>query len=413
MRYLPLTAEPRTRWQYCNIMYATVGQALGMLGNFRFGDALRKLIWEPIGMISTTTSPIEAKASMDHLGRSRLSRGYFWNEDHYLPEPYANVEAFAGAGATISSVNDYALWIQALLNAGSNESSPISDAIYRDITTPRAIMNDIPGAGNPIIPPLYTLGWFVAMLGSHKLVTHSGSVTGFGANVYLLPEEGLGIVTMANTMGSSNVAGALIFLEILKKTGKVSSEHDAAHLNSLHESVTGFPQALQWESRKIKGEHFSAGSKLALPGHLTEYFGLYRHPAYGVFNVSLVEGQSTYHGRHGSNVQETIQRTSGPMTLRVRPSKRTWPYELSLKHESNTLFAAEISVSIFHHVTYFSLLTLCSGYTVKATLKTDVVRGVRLRPEIPKSSAVRKSSPSLWQRSGRFSKEILTARSRS
>jgi hypothetical protein len=394
-------------------MYATVGQALGMLGNLRFGDVLRKLIWEPIGMISTTTSPREAKASMDHLGRSRLSRGYYWNEDHYLPEPYADVQAFAGAGATISSVNDYALWIQALLNAGSNDSSPISDAIYRDITTSRAIMSDIPGAGNPIIPPLYTLGWMVAMLGSHKLVTHSGSVTGFGANVYLLPEEGLGIVTMANTMGSSNVAGALIFLEILKKIGKAPSVHDAAHLNSLHQSVSSYPQALQWESRMTKGEHLLAESKLALPGHLTEYLGFYRHPAYGVFNVSLVEEQSIYHGRLASNVQDTIASTSTPITLHVRPSKRTWPYELSLKHESDTLFAAEISVSDIHQVTYLSSLTFSSGSTVRVTLKMDVVRQVRLGPEVPGLPAVRKSSPSLWQRLGLFSKEISTARSRS
>jgi CubicO group peptidase (beta-lactamase class C family) len=413
MKDLPLTAEPRTKWQYCNIMYATVGQALTMLGGLRFGDVLRKLIWEPIGMRSTTTSFAEAKASKNHLGKSRLSRGYFWNEDHYLPEPYPNVDAIAGAGATISSVNDYALWIQTLLNAGSNDSSPISDAIYRDITTSRAIMNDIPGAGDPSLPPLYTLGWFVAMLGSHKLVTHSGSVTGFGANVYLLPEEGLGIVTMANTMGSSNVAGALIFLQILKRIGQASSVHDAAHLNTLHESVISYPQAHQQESRRTKTENISAEQKLALPGHPKEYLGLYRHPAYGVFNVSLVDEPSAYPGRHASNVQETIPTTSDPIALHVRPSRRTWPYEIFLKHESNTLFAAEVSVSVFHQVTHFPLLTSCSGFMVRATLKMDVVRGVRLSPEVPKSSAVKRWSPSLWQRSGRFSKEISMARSRS
>jgi hypothetical protein len=345
MRNLPLTAEPRTKWQYCNIMYATVGQAIGMRGNLRFGDALKKLIWEPIGMTSTTTSPKEAKAAKDQSGRSRLSRGYFWKEDHFIPEPYANIEGLPGAGATISSVNDYALWIQALLNAGSNDSSPISDAIYRDITMPRTIMNDLPGAGAS--PPLYALGWFVTMLGSRKLVTHSGSVTGFGANVYLLPDEGFGIVTMANTMGSSNMAGALMFLEVLKKLGQVSSTHDAAHLNSLHGSITSHPGVHLKKFRSTKGEQVSTNQKLHLPGHLREYVGSYGHPAYGVFNVSLIEDKAARHGGHASNLQETITATSAPIKLHVRPSERTWPYELSFKHESDTLFAAELLVSDF------------------------------------------------------------------
>jgi hypothetical protein len=326
-------------------MYAAVGQAIGMRGNLRFGDVLKKLIWEPIGMKSTTTSPKEAKAAEDQLGRSRLSRGYFWNEDHYIPEPYANIGGLPGAGATISSVNDYALWIQALLNAGSNESSPITDAIYRDITMPRTIMNDIPGA--EASPPLYALGWFVTMLGSHRLVTHSGAVTGFGANIYLLPDEGLGIVTMANTMGSSNTAGALIFLEIFKKLGKVSSAHDVVHLKSLHDPVTSHPGVHLEKLRGAKGKQVSTDPRLPLPGHLREYVGFYRHPAYGVFNVSMIEDQTIRHGGHASNLQETIKATSAPIKLHVRPSERTWPYDLSFKHESDTLFAAELFVSGF------------------------------------------------------------------
>jgi hypothetical protein len=347
MRDLPLTAEPRTKWQYCNIMYATVGQWLAMQGGLSFGDVIRKLIWQPVGMMSTTASLKEAKASIDHFGRPRLSRGYFWNEDHYLPESYPNIKADAGAGATISSVNDYALWIQTLLNAGSNDSSPITDSIYRDITGARMVMNDIPGAG-ATIPPLYALGWFNTMIGSHTLITHSGSVTGFGTNVYLLPDEGFGVVTMGNTMVSSNQAGALIFLAILKKLGKVSPEHDAAHLNSLHESVISHQQGYQQESRKLKSEH-STDSKLPLPGHLKEYIGLYRHPAYGVFNVSTIEEQSYYQGRFVEGLQEAITSTSASVKVNARPSTRSWPYEITLKHESNTLFTAELFVSLHIH----------------------------------------------------------------
>jgi len=322
-----------------------------MLGNLRFGDMLQKLIWTPIGMISTTTSLKEARASKDHLGRTRLSRGYFWNEDHYIPEPYADLAAAAGAGATISSVNDYALWVQTLLNAGRNSSSPISDAIYRDITRPRTIIDVIvPGAPAQPIPPLYALGWINTMIGSHTLITHSGAVTGFGANVYLLPDLGVGVVTMANTMGSSNQVGALIFLQILKKLGVVLPPHDAVHLDSLHEIVIASPKIYQQYSEKVKSERVSTVSKLPLPGNTWEYVGLYRHPAYGVFNVSLIDDQSTSYNIRTPNAQDPILSAPAEISLHIQPSNRTWPYEIALKHESDTLFAAECFVSVTYNL---------------------------------------------------------------
>ncbi|KAG9962154.1 beta-lactamase/transpeptidase-like protein, partial [Aureobasidium melanogenum] len=341
MKHLPLTAEPRTKWQYCNLMYGTVGQALAMLSGIDFSDMLKKLIWEPIGMRSTTTSTKEAMAARDKNGQRTLSRGYFWNKDHYLPEPYVNLDSLAGAGATISSVNDYALWIQALLNAGTNDSSAINEAIYKDLTGARTIMGGLFDTIQPI-PPLYALGWINIMAGAHEVITHSGSVTGFGANVYIFPGEEIGLVSMANTMGSSNQAGALIFIEILKRLGKASSVNDTAHLDSLHESLVSHPKAHKHSSSAINDKHISTGPDLPLPGSLVDYIGSYHHPAYGVFNVSLVEDERNHYGGHGAGSQEPFSATSVKSSLRIVPSVRTWPFEISLKHKSNTLFATKI-----------------------------------------------------------------------
>ncbi|KAG9604015.1 beta-lactamase/transpeptidase-like protein, partial [Aureobasidium melanogenum] len=341
MKHLPLTAEPRTRWQYCNLMYGTVGQALAMLSGIDFGDVLTKLIWKPIGMRSTTTSLREAEAARDHRGQKKLSRGYFWNKDHYLPEPYANLDPLAGAGATISSVNDYALWIQALLNAYTNNSSPINEAIYKDITGARTIMGGLFGTVQQI-PPLYALGWNNIMAGSHEVITHSGAVTGFGANVYILPGEEIGLVSMANTMGSSNQAGVLIFIEIMKRLGKMSLVNDTAYLNSLHESLVSYPKAHQRLSSAIWDNDISTGPELPLPGRLVDYLGSYHHPAYGVFNVSLVENEPNYYRRHTASSQEPIPSSSTRVSLRILPSHRTWPYKMSLEHKSNTLFMTQI-----------------------------------------------------------------------
>jgi CubicO group peptidase (beta-lactamase class C family) len=56
LRYLPLTAEPRIRFQYSNIMYAVVGHVIETLEGVWLGDFLRERIWEPLGMESTVGS---------------------------------------------------------------------------------------------------------------------------------------------------------------------------------------------------------------------------------------------------------------------------------------------------------------------------------------------------------------------
>lgn len=53
LRYLPLSAELRTRYQYCNMMYVTAAYVIETLTGFWLGDLLRERIWKPLEMKST------------------------------------------------------------------------------------------------------------------------------------------------------------------------------------------------------------------------------------------------------------------------------------------------------------------------------------------------------------------------
>jgi CubicO group peptidase (beta-lactamase class C family) len=53
LRYLPLTAEPRTRFQYCNMMFVVISHVIEALEGMWLGDFLRERIWKPLGMNST------------------------------------------------------------------------------------------------------------------------------------------------------------------------------------------------------------------------------------------------------------------------------------------------------------------------------------------------------------------------
>jgi CubicO group peptidase (beta-lactamase class C family) len=55
MRHLPLTAEPRTRFQYSNQMYGVASHVIETLTGSWLGDVLNEKIWEPLNMKATVS----------------------------------------------------------------------------------------------------------------------------------------------------------------------------------------------------------------------------------------------------------------------------------------------------------------------------------------------------------------------
>ena len=78
LRYLPMTAEPRTTFQYCNIMYAVVTGLLEKLTGLKLETILRQNFWEPLGMASTSFGGFNVQ--------NKLARGYYWNPDSSATE---------------------------------------------------------------------------------------------------------------------------------------------------------------------------------------------------------------------------------------------------------------------------------------------------------------------------------------
>lgn len=83
MRHLPLTAEPRTRWQYCNTMFGAVGGMIQRHTGASLESVLQEWIWDPLGMTST---------GFTNIDEDRIARGYFWQGEHYVPEKYTDLD---------------------------------------------------------------------------------------------------------------------------------------------------------------------------------------------------------------------------------------------------------------------------------------------------------------------------------
>jgi CubicO group peptidase (beta-lactamase class C family) len=230
LRYLPLNANPRTKWQYCNQMYVAATHVIETLtGGQWLGDLLRDWIWEPLGMRSTYFSLPDALAAPEHM-----AAGYVWDKttEQFGTVPFMPVDEIGGAGSVISCVDDYVRWIRSLLR----EEGPLGKGGHEAVKTPRMIISPLSmlpsssSAGSSGGPPydgpdMYGLGWEMASYRGHKFWTHAGGMHAYGAEVFFFPDLGFGAVALGNTAGTSNYVELLLIWDLVDdKLGVPKSE---------------------------------------------------------------------------------------------------------------------------------------------------------------------------------------------
>lgn len=214
LRYLPLNAAPRTKWQYCNQMYVVATHVVETLTGGRWlGDVLRGWIWEPLGMHSTYFSLPDALAAPEHF-----AGGYAWDKEkgEYSTVPFMPVDEIGGAGSVISNVGDYTKWVRSLLR----EDGPLPQSGHDAVKTPRMIVTPLDAlpsaAGGPYdAPMLYSLGWEVLSYRGHRFWTHAGGMHAYGAEVFFFPDLDFGVVGLGNTAESSNTVEKLLIWELV------------------------------------------------------------------------------------------------------------------------------------------------------------------------------------------------------
>ena len=401
-------------------MYGVVTDLLETLTGLKLETILREKFWGPLGMASTSFS--------GPISESRLARGYYWNPEQddssttmaispsksqYFPEVYWNLSDASGAGATISSVKDYALWVKALLGTANatkprNASSPINYALYREILTPRTIRQSLDPNGTDFLPPrLYALGWGIISINGHTIVGHNGGLPGFGTNVFFLPDDGYGIVTMGNTDVSSNLVGSIIASVLLKRKLGLSTEETTSAENSLSAAFSD-SHVHQGRHHHRNGENDGVGvprsqdpdpsppppdwppattANLPLPGAISDFAGMYTHPAYGVLNFTVsISSETSSGGRPGSSF------LYGLPTL-----TRALNYALELHHVTDTLFTARVMLQhgLDPEVVWEHIISVRAVF--KFGLSGEVVETLGIELEEEMVQAARRKGGKFWK----------------
>lgn len=180
---LRLEAEPGTRYVYGNHGFATLGQLVADVSGEPLDRYLREHVFRPLGMGDTDLIRSATVAS-------RLATGYRLRSGG----PVAVTEremVTVGAASARSSPRDMARYVAALLGGGGNDhGSVLEPATIEAMFAPQYRPDPrLAGVG---------LAFFRAELGGHRAVEHQGILPGFNAQIFLAPDDGVGVMAFTN-----------------------------------------------------------------------------------------------------------------------------------------------------------------------------------------------------------------------
>ncbi|KAL4749570.1 hypothetical protein BDW72DRAFT_194707 [Aspergillus terricola var. indicus] len=311
LKYLPMTEEIRTKFQYCNLMYVVAAHLVEKMTNQSFYEFLKENLWGPLNMHSTYLDTAPALAD-----KREISEGYFFNPSTNQTVA-TNLEyspVVRGAGNILTSVNDYAKWVSTLLV----RAPPISEEGYAALFGAHSIV--APVVNPPFsAPDLYGLGWFLQNYKGLQIIQHGGDQVGFGALVVLLPEKETGLTILGNDMMGMDPAKMILAFEIIDGLLGIKQEDRPDWEKIIDTQLAG----LKFSNETLASLYPDlpdSDSLLPHPLELDAYSGHYTHPAYPKLKITtdcperdVLKNPEKWTGARLCASLENL--TSGPMSV--------------------------------------------------------------------------------------------------
>jgi CubicO group peptidase (beta-lactamase class C family) len=277
LAYLQPSADLREKFQYNNLMFLTAGYLIEVLTGQTWEEAVRERVLNPLEMNRTNFSVLDSQKDEDFAQPYREDKG------EIKKIPFRIITNMGPAGSINSSVNEMSHWLMVHLNQGKyKDQTIIQPQTLQDMHLAHMPTGATP-AISEITPADYGMGWFVDTYRGHQRIHHGGNIDGFSAMVWLLPQDGLGFVALANKSGTGlpeliirHAADLILGLEPRDWVGQ-----------AIERKTKG-----EKEQKKAEQKKQTRRQPGTRPAHkLEEYTGLYHHPGYGDLEVFLKDGQ--------------------------------------------------------------------------------------------------------------------------
>jgi CubicO group peptidase (beta-lactamase class C family) len=208
----PLEFNPGEKWAYNNSAYILLGAVIEKVSGKSYEDFIEQEIFAPLGMKSSRYGHQREVIPGRVAGYDKTADGGYRIAEYLsMTQPYA-------AGSLMSTVDDLALWAEAL--AGGKVLK--KESLER-MTTPAKLKSGM--------STKYAYGLGISEEGGARIVEHGGSVFGFVTDLLHMPDQRLVIVVLSNNPAQEPGPGNLAYRVALKSLGKPWEERKAVQLD--------------------------------------------------------------------------------------------------------------------------------------------------------------------------------------
>jgi CubicO group peptidase (beta-lactamase class C family) len=190
------------QYEYSNLGFVLLGQVVSKASGIPFQKYISTRILVPLGMTNTLWE-------FSEIAADKLALGYRWENGDWAIEPMLHDGEGAACGGLITTLDDFAKYVQFHLNAwparDDPDGGPVRRGTVREMQQPFVFSRIAPKVTlldgvtpNPTVSFYgYGLGWSVD---SRQIVTlaHTGGLPGFGSHYRFLPDYDVAVIAFAN-----------------------------------------------------------------------------------------------------------------------------------------------------------------------------------------------------------------------
>lgn len=279
LRHLPPSKPFRSVWQYQNFMYSAAGCVVERLSGMSWEEFVRARIFGPLEM---NASSFGQDARNPALTYATL---YKDNDEGKNEVCEAESVACVGpAGSIRSTARDVGQWLKFNLAKGKyGDQVLLSEANHAELFKPNIPYQLFPFSVDEILQIGYGMGWFIDSFRGERRVEHGGNVSGATTLISMLPDKNIGCAVISNADGAT-LTYALVYAIYDLLLGR-SGEKD--WIKFYHEKRV----ELKAQGKKAFDDFYNSKvPNKPLLHELSEYCGVYNHPAYGDVSVGVDEG---------------------------------------------------------------------------------------------------------------------------
>lgn len=181
---------PGTCHTYQNIAYDTITEVIAARTGQPYGEVVKARLFGPLGMASAS------------VGAAGLTRAGRWARPHNRGTPLALSDAYyhvpAAAGVN-SDIVDLATWMQALMGLHSEVLPPAVLDTAQQARVATASPYGRLSIGRALTDAGYGLGMRSFTYQGHRLLGHSGGLSGYRATMMFDPQTRTGVVMLWNS----------------------------------------------------------------------------------------------------------------------------------------------------------------------------------------------------------------------